>query len=140
VRLFAACSGFSASASSGLLLLVLLAAGCGGSSTLTAKSLKQQADTAKSAAAEGALLASDVARERTTEPFAQIHSEKLAEQAKSAANSLTSAKAPASLEQERRQAAAAARSTAAALEELHESPDDRAVARRVERRLRTLSQ
>ena len=140
MKSFAACSGFSASASSVLVVaLAVLAAGCGGSSTLTPKSLQQQADTAKSAAAEGALLASDVARERTTEPFARIHSEKLAEQAKGAAETLANAKAPASLEPERREAAAAARSTAAALDELHEAPDDQSVARRVERDLKALS-
>jgi hypothetical protein len=65
--------------------LVLVAVGCGWSNTLTAKSLQQHADTAKSAAAEGALLADEIARDRTTEPFARIHSGELAKQARSAA-------------------------------------------------------
>jgi hypothetical protein len=120
-------------------LLLPLSVGCGSSSTLTAKSLNQQADTVKSAAAEGALLASDIARDRTTEPFARIHSGELAEQAKGAQQSLTKARAPAELESQRREAAAAARSTFAALEDLHEAPTDHAVARRAERRLKVLA-
>lgn len=107
---------------------------------LTAKSLQQQADAAKSAAAEGALLADEVARDRTTEPFARIHSGELAGQAKAAAESLTKAQAPAALEAERKEAAAAARSTFAALDRLHRAPDDQAVARRVETELRRLAQ
>jgi len=107
---------------------------------VTAKSLQQQADAAKSAAAEGALLADQVARDRTTEPFARIHSGELADQAKVAAQTLTKARAPATLESKRREAAAAARSTLTALEELHRAPDDQTVARRVEARLKQLSQ
>jgi hypothetical protein len=141
VRSFAGCSGFCVSGSSLLFAaLALLVASCGGSSTLSAKSLQQQADAARSAAAEGALLADQVARDRTTEPFARIHSGALAEQAKAAAESLTKAQAPAPLESERKEAAAAARSTFAALERLHGAPDDQAVARRVEAELRRLSE
>jgi hypothetical protein len=123
-----------------LVSLSLLGVGCGSSSTLTAKSLQQQTDTVKSAAAEGALLASDVARDRTTEPFARIHSGELADQAKASAQRLTKARAPAALESERREAAANARSTLTALEDLHDAPTDHAVARRVERQLKALAQ
>jgi len=113
---------------------------CGSSSTLTAKSLQQQSDAVKSAAAEGALLAQQIAHEETTEPFARIHAGELADQAKAAGQSLTMTRAPAALQAEKRKAVAAARATSAALEALHQAPDDQAVAERVERRLKALSQ
>jgi hypothetical protein len=112
-----------------------LAAGCGGSGTLTQKQLQKERETVQSAAAEGALLASDVARDRTTEPFARIHSGVLAEQAKGAAQTLMKGQASGELEAERRQAAGQARAVSSALDELHGSPGDRAVARRVLREL-----
>jgi len=118
---------------------VLFAVACGGSSALTAKSLQQQRDAITSAAAEGALLAEQVADDETTEPFARIHSGELADQAKAAAQTLTKARAPAALEAKRREAAADARSTFVALEELHRAPDDQAVARRVEAELEQLA-
>jgi hypothetical protein len=68
-------------------LLVALS-GCGGSSTLTAKTLRKQDDAVHSAAAEGELVATDVARDRTTGPFARIHSGDLAEQVKAVAEKL----------------------------------------------------
>jgi hypothetical protein len=73
-------------------LLVVLS-GCGGSSTLTAKTLRKQDDAVHSAAAEGELVATDVARDRTTGPFARIHSGDLAEQAKAVAEKLRDAEA-----------------------------------------------
>ena len=90
----------------------------------------------QSAAAEGALLAGDVARRRTTEPFARVHSGVLVEQAKSAGKSLRVATAPARLEADRRRAAAVAADVETALDRLHAEPTDRALARRIERELR----
>jgi hypothetical protein len=121
------------------LVCVVLAAGCGGSGALTQKELQKEAETVQSAAAEGALLASNVARDRTTEPFARIHSGVLAEQVKGAVQALTEGQAPGELEAERRHAAAQASAAFGALEELHASPGNRAVARRVLRELEELS-
>jgi hypothetical protein len=114
--------------------LVLLTAGCGGSATLTEHSLRKEAEKVQSSAAEGALLAADVARGRTTEPFARIHSGKLAEQAKSVANVLRTAKAP-GIEADRRQAAATAAEVEQALERLHSAPTDRVLAGRLQHAL-----
>jgi hypothetical protein len=121
-------------------LAVVVAAGCGGSRTLTEQTLRKQNETVRSAAAEGALLAQDAAAGRTTEPFVRIHAEKLAEQAGKAAETLRSAKPEARLETARRRALAEAADVERALENLHAEPDDRDVARRVERELEAVSQ
>jgi hypothetical protein len=115
-------------------ILALIAAGCGGSTTLTEHSLRKQAEMVQSSAAEGALLAADVARGRTTEPFARIHSGELAERAKSVANMLRTAKAP-GLEVDRRQVAATAGQVEQSLERLHSAPTDRRLARQLQHAL-----
>ena len=114
-------------------------AGCGGSSTLSAKQLQKQAETVHSTAAEGALLAAGVADGRTTTPFARIHSKALADQAKSAASTLSDGKTSGHLEPQRRRLARRASEIESALEELHAAPDESAVGRRVEQELRRLS-
>ena len=121
------------------LLVSLALAGCGGSGSLTAKQLQQEQETVHSTAAEGALLAGQVADDRTTEPFARIHSGKLAELAKSSASSLEQATAPHALEPARRRAARRASEVQSALEELHSAPDDPTIGRRVQRRLERLA-
>jgi hypothetical protein len=122
----------------GLLLLwvtvVLAAAGCGSPATLTEHSLRKEAEKVQSSAAEGALLAADVARGRTTEPFARIHSGELAEQAKTAANVLRKARAP-GIEADRRRAAATAAQVEQSLEQLHSAPTDRGLARQLQHAL-----
>jgi hypothetical protein len=125
--------------SAALSLLVALAlAGCGGSASLTSKQLQKEQEAVHSAAAEGALLAGQVADDATTEPFARVHAGKLAEQAKSSASSLGQATAPPRLEPARRRAARRAAEVESALEQLHASPDDPAVGRRVQRELERL--
>jgi hypothetical protein len=119
--------------------MLLLLAGCGGNSTLTEKRLQKQTETVQSAAAEGVLLAADVAHDRTTEPFARIHAEKLAEQAKKAAETLSKAKPEPGLEDERRQALTEAQDVEHALEQLHSEPANRELARRLERELQELA-
>jgi hypothetical protein len=118
--------------------LVLLG-GCGGSSTLTEKSLSKQEDAVHSAAAEGELLASDVARDRTTEPFARIHSGDLAEQAKAVVKKLSSAEAEPGSEGKRRQVLIDATRVERALNQLHSAPKDRDLARRVQAELERLA-
>jgi RNA polymerase-interacting CarD/CdnL/TRCF family regulator len=123
------------------LCVVLLVAlgGCGGSSTLTEKSLSKQEDAVHSAAAEGELLASDVARDRTTEPFARVHSGDLAEQAETVVKTLREAEAEPGLEGERRQVLSQATRVERALEQLHSAPTNRDLARRLQAELERLA-
>lgn len=88
----------------------------------------------QSTAAEGAMLAAQVASGSTTEPFARIHSGELAEQAKKTGEVLRQARAP-GLDADRRQAAATAARVERALEELRSAPTNRALARRLQRQL-----
>jgi hypothetical protein len=120
-------------------VLLVALGGCGGSSTLTNKSLSKQEDAVHSAAAEGELLASDVARDRTTEPFARIHSGDLAEQAKAVVKTLREAEAAPGLEGERRQVLERAERVERALEELHAAPTDRDLARHLQAELERLA-
>ncbi|HKY12232.1 MAG TPA: hypothetical protein VJL85_02710 [Gaiellaceae bacterium] len=120
------------------LCLALAAAGCGGSTTLTEHGLSKEADTIQSTAAEGALLAGEVARGRTTEPFARVHSGELAEQAKSVAANLRRARAP-GLEPKRREALGRALRIEQALVRLHSAATDRRSAARIARELERLA-
>ena len=121
------------------MFLGLAAAGCGGSGTLTASQLEKETEAIDSVAAEGALLAADVERDRTTEPFARIHSGALSEQAESAVEALHKPAAH-GLEDERRREAARARRVTTALDQLHSSPTDPDVAARVRRQLERLAE
>ena len=85
-----------------------------------------------SVAAEGALLASDIARDRTTEPFARIHSGVLSEQADAATKALAGESAPLG-------SRVRAERVARALRRLHADPTDRVLAARVERELQRLA-
>src|SRR4029453_1996406 len=89
---------------SGLCVALLLAiGGCGGSAAPPEKAPQKKDEKVHSAAAEGELLASDVARDRTTEPFARVHSGDLADQAKAVAKKVREVEAAPGLERERRQ-------------------------------------
>lgn len=60
---------------------MLLLAGCGGQAAPGAKTLKQEATTLQSIAAEGGILAADSARGRFTRAFARVHASELAKAA-----------------------------------------------------------
>lgn len=111
-------------------LLSALGVACGSPSTLSEHSLGKEAEAVHSTAAEGAMLAAQVASGSTTEPFARIHAGELAEQAKKTGKVLRQARAP-GLEADRRQAAATAARVERALEDLRSAPADRGLARRV---------
>jgi hypothetical protein len=111
-------------------LLGVLGAACGSPSTLSKHALGIQAEAVHSTAAEGAMLAAQVASGSTTKPFARIHAGKLAEQAKKTGEVLRHARAP-GLEADRRQAAAIAAKVQQALQDLRSAPADRGLARRV---------
>jgi hypothetical protein len=112
-------------------IAVSLAAGCGGGGTLSHDSLRKEAESIQSVAAEGALLAHDSADGRTTTPFVSVHSEVLAESAGKVAQKLESAAVEPGLEQDRARAERLATRIEEELDRLDEHPDDRAEARRV---------
>jgi hypothetical protein len=114
-----------------LAIAVLLAVGCGGGGTLSRDSLRKEAESIQSVAAEGALLAQDAADGRTTTPFASVHSEVLAKSAGKVARKLESAAVAPGLEQDRVRAARLATRIEEELAKLHDDPDDRANARRI---------
>jgi small-conductance mechanosensitive channel len=112
-------------------IAVSLAAGCGGGGTLSHDSLRKEAESIQSVAAEGALLAHDSADGRTTTPFVSVHSEVLAESAGKVAQKLESAAVEPGLEQDRARAERLATRIEEELDQLDEHPDDQAEARRV---------
>ncbi len=89
-----------------ILAATLLSAGCGGE--LSASALSKQADSLRSFAAEGALLAEDASAGKTTRTFSRVHSSDLDKAASKAAASLETAKTKPALESERRRLASLA--------------------------------
>jgi hypothetical protein len=90
-----------------ILAIALLCAGCGGGE-LSASALSKQADSLRSLAAEGALLAEDASAGKTTHTFRRVHSSDLDKAASKAAASLETAKTKPALEPERHRLASLA--------------------------------
>jgi hypothetical protein len=80
-----------------ILAAALLCAGCGGGE-LSASALSKQADSLRSLAAEGALLADDASAGETTRTFARVHSSDLHKTASKTAATLATAKTKPALE------------------------------------------
>jgi hypothetical protein len=80
----------------------LLCAGCGGGE-LSASALSKQADSLRSLAAEGSLLADDSSDGKTTRTFSRVHSSDLHKTASKAAATLATAKTKPALERELRE-------------------------------------
>jgi hypothetical protein len=120
-----------------LVLLSLALAGCNGG-TVDRHALTNDAATLDSIACEGALLAADVARGRTTSAFAGEQAEELRIQASNLADALARRKALASIEQRVRAKAKDAAALAATLDRLNARPSDRVVGAEVERALRQM--
>ena len=116
---------------------VSVMAGCNGG-TVDRHALTNDAATIDSMSCEGALLARDVARGRTTRFFAREQAEELQIQASNLADALSSRKALSSIEQRVREKAKDAAALAATLHRLHDHPSDRAVAAEVERALKRM--
>jgi hypothetical protein len=114
--------------------VAVLGAGCGSSGALGAKGLSQQAMSLQSAAAEGALLAHDVASGRTMRIYAREHSADLSEAASKVEASLKNAKSGPGLARERRRLAGLATRVRVELEHLRGASEEEA--RALERRLR----
>jgi hypothetical protein len=112
------------------ILLALVLAGCNGG-TVDRHALKRDAEKIGSLATEGQLLAHDVSRGASTEPFARVHAEELARAASNLADSLFRR----STLPDVRKLAALAGKVSDQLERLQLHPTDRAVARSLEQPL-----
>jgi hypothetical protein len=117
----------------GLLSIALAAGGCGGS--VTRDDLRQRLERYASIAAEGRLMADDVAAGRGPRVLVRVHARELAETAEDDAEELHDARASGGLDAQRVHAAELAVEIADALRELQVAPRDAAVARRVAPRL-----
>jgi hypothetical protein len=112
-------------------LSLLLVAGCGGGE-LSTDALKKEAELIQSFAAEGALLARDVADGKSTVPFTRVHAGELADNAAKLEQTLASARPAPDVGARLARAVELAKRVAATLEELERSPGDAAAARRVQ--------
>jgi hypothetical protein len=125
LRLFLAC------------VLAAAVAGCNGG-TVDRHALTNDAATLDSIACEGALLAGDVARGRTTTYFAREQAEELRIQSSNFADALSRRKALPSIERRVREKAKHAAVLATVLQRLHDHPSDHRVGAAVAIRLKKL--
>jgi hypothetical protein len=109
-------------------------AGCNGG-TVDRHALTKDASTLDSIACEGALLAHDVARARTTTYFAREQAEELRIQSSNFADALSHRRALPEIERKVRAKAKHAARLASTLQRLHDHPADETVGREVERAL-----
>ena len=121
-----------------LLIAVALALGGCNGGTVDRHALRKDASTLDSIACEGALLAHDVARGRTTTYFAREQAEELRIQSSNFAGALSERKTVAGIESKVRQRARAAARLASTLQQLHDHPSNRVVGAEVERALRRI--
>lgn len=123
-------------------LPICLAAGClllAGCEPLTSDELKQEAASIHSTAAEGALLADGVVRQRITSPFVRAHTTELAGAADTSARKLHDATVPDDLRGRAKLGIALATATSSALGELELSPNNPNQAAAIENRLQRLA-
>jgi small-conductance mechanosensitive channel len=116
-----------------ILAAALLCAGCGGE--LSASALSKQADSLRSLAAEGALLAKDASAGKTTHTFTRVHSSDLDKAASKAAASLQMAKTKPALESERHRLASLAQRISEDLDRLGDASksEQRSLANQLQR-------
>jgi hypothetical protein len=119
------------------ILAAFALAGCNGG-TVDKHALTKDASTLDSIACEGALLAQDVARGRTTTYFAREQAEELRIQSSNFADALSRRKTVPGIEQKVRKKAKEAATLAATLQRLHNHPADRAVGAAVENTLKQM--
>ena len=100
-----------------IVALVLFSAGCGGSE-LSAGALSKHADSVRSLASEGALLAGDASAGKTTHTFTRVHSSELHKAASQLASTLETAKTRPALEPKLHRLATLARGVSDNLEQL----------------------
>jgi predicted outer membrane protein len=118
-----------------LVVVALALAGCNGG-TVDRHALTRDASTLDSIACEGALLAHDVARGRTTAYFAREQAEELRIQSSNLADALSRRKTVPGIEQKVRKKAKDAARLASTLQRLHDHPTEQAVGTTVEQELK----
>jgi hypothetical protein len=106
---------------------------------LSAEELGRELETVGSLAAEGSVLAEEVARQETKRTFARVHARELADSAEHSAERLTDAHAADGLNDEVTQARGLADRVSAAIGEVEVAPDDASGAARAAAILRRLS-
>jgi ATP phosphoribosyltransferase regulatory subunit HisZ len=112
---------------------VALVAGCGG--PIQRDELERAISSLESAAADGQLLAHEVAADRSKDTFTRVHARGLAERVTHEAEKLQDAAGSSDTAAHKRKAVKLAQSIVGALGDLQVAPGDRAVARDVEHRL-----
>ena len=120
-----------------LIVAVFALAGCNGG-TVDKHALTKDAATLDSIACEGALLAHDVARARTTTFFVREQAEELRIQSSNFADALSHRKTVPEIEQKVRKKAREAAQLAATLQRLHDHPAERSVGAAVEAELKKM--
>jgi hypothetical protein len=118
-------------------VLAIVLTGCNGG-TVDRHALTNDSATLDSISCEGALLAHDVARGRTTSFFAREQAEELGIQASNLADALSKRKTLASIEQSVRARAKDAAALASTLQRLHDHPSNHAVGAQVEHTLKRM--
>ena len=118
------------------LVALVVIAGCGGGGALDEQAFQKEAESIQSFAAEGALLAGEVADGKSTVPFTRVHAGELREQAASLETKLAAAKAAPEIEAELAEAVALAGDVAASLDQLERAPGDADRARGAQRKLK----
>jgi hypothetical protein len=118
-------------------LLVVALTGCNGG-TVDRHALTNDGATLDSITCEGALLAGDVARGRTTATFAREQAEVLRVQSSNFADALATRRTVSAIERRVREKSKQAAALAAVLQRLHDHASDRAVGAAVSTALRKL--
>jgi hypothetical protein len=116
--------------------LAILVAGC---QPLGPDELQREVETVHSTAAEGAVLADEVASQNTKRTFARVQARALADSAQHSAERLTDAHPADGLEAPTQRAISLAEDVSSAVGELETAPDDAAAAARSADRLRELA-
>jgi predicted outer membrane protein len=119
------------------IVAAVVLAGCNGG-TVDNHALTKDASTLDSIACEGALLAHDVARGRTTTFFAREQAEELRIQSSNLADALSRRKTLPQIERKVREKAKEAAKLASTLQRLHDHPAERTVGAEVERALKQM--
>ena len=108
-------------------MLAFVLAGCNGG-TVDKHALKRDAEKIGSLATEGELLANDVSRGASTEPFARVHAKELSRAAFNFADALSKRPTSPGIEPDVRKLSALAGKVSHQLERLHLHPTDRTIA------------
>ncbi len=119
-----------------LLLVAVVLAGC---NPLNPEELRRQVESFRSIAAEGSLIAADVADDRTKATFVRVQADTLAGEADDGAQKLNDASAPEDLQQHVARAIDLAQRASAALGDLAVSPGNEAVGAQAEDELRRIA-